>query len=206
MKCFLISACLTFFIFPKADAQNIDSTIEKYGNEYGQERAYLHYDKSNYAPGETVWFKAYLMQGIFPVIESKTLYIDWTDDKGTLLLHSSTPIVDGTAIGQNDIPNNYTGEFIHIRAYTKWMLNFDSSFLYDKDIRVLTKSNIPKASKFPIIPSIQFFPEGGNLIANVSNKVAFKANDQYGRPVIVKGIIQKKTGGTLDSLRTIHDG
>ena len=48
-----------------AVAQNIDSTIAIYANEYGQERTYLHYDKSTYVPGETIWFKAYLMEGIF---------------------------------------------------------------------------------------------------------------------------------------------
>ena len=83
------------FLFYSLDiaAQNIDSTIEKYGNDYGQERTYLHYDKSTYAAGETIWYKAYLMNGIFPADESKTMYVDWTDDKGTLLLHSMIPIV-----------------------------------------------------------------------------------------------------------------
>ncbi len=204
-RCVAITS-LILSLFCKANAQNIDATIEKYANEYGSERSYLHYDKATYAPGETVWYKAYLMQGIYPAADSKTLYIDWTDDKGKLLLHSLAPILDATSVGQFDIPESYTGRFIHVKVYTKWMLNFDSAFLYNNDIRILTKSNIAQTSKITVIPSLQFFPEGGDMVANVNNKIAFKANDQYGRPVNIKGSIFDKAGELLDSLHIIHDG
>ncbi|MDQ6761084.1 MAG: hypothetical protein M3015_00480 [Bacteroidota bacterium] len=206
MKQFLISACTTFFLFFTAAAQNIDSTIEIYAAKYGQERAYIHYDKSTYAPGETIWFKVYMLQDIYPANGSKTFYIDWTDDKGNLLSHNSSPVVDGTTVGQFDIPATYTGKFIHIKAYTKWMLNFDSAFLYNNDLRILTTNTLTEKTKIVITPALQFFPEGGDIVAGVTNKVAFKANDQYGRPVKIKGIVQNKSGGLLDSLHIIHDG
>ena len=206
MKRCAFTTCLVFFILLNTQAQIIDSTIEKYANEYSSERIYLHYDKSTYAPGETIWFKAYMMQGIYPATDSKTLYIDWTDDKGNLLLHSPSPIVDGTTVGQFDLPSNYTGKFVHLKVYTKWMLNFDTAFLYNNDLRILTKTNIAQASKMVITPSLQFFPEGGDMITGVTNKIAFKADDQFGRPVLIKGNITDKAGKVLDSLHTIHDG
>ena len=189
-----------------AGAQNIDSTIAIYASRYAQERTYLHYDKSAYAPGETIWFKAYMMQGIYPADESKTFYTDWTDDKGNLLSHNVSPIVDANTNGQFDIPANYTGQYIHIKAYTKWMLNFDSAFLYNKDIRILNKSTSSSITKNTIVPVIEFFPEGGDAVAGVVNKIAFKANDQWGRPVKIKGIIQTNQGAKIDSLHIIHDG
>ena len=194
------------FLFLNSGAQNIDSTIEKYGNDYGQEKTYLHYDKSTYATGETIWYKAYIMNGINAADESKTFYVDWTDDKGKLLSHSVIPVVYATAAGQFDIPADYTGKYIHVKAYTKWMLNFDSSFLYNKDIRILSKTNNSSALKNTIIPSLQFFPEGGDAVTGVVNKIAFKANDQWGRPIKIKGIVQDNHGVKIDSLRTIHDG
>ncbi|MEP7251089.1 MAG: hypothetical protein ABI683_01880 [Ginsengibacter sp.] len=206
MKRCAFTTCLVFFILLHTQAQTIDSTIEKYAGEYSSERIYLHYDKSTYAPGETIWFKAYLMQGIYPATDSKTLYIDWTDDKGNVLLHSPSPIVDGTTVGQFDLPATYTGKFIHLKAYTKWMLNFDTAFLYNNDLRVLTKTNIAQATKMVITPSLQFFPEGGDMITGVTNKIAFKASDQFGRPVLIKGEITDKAGKVLDSLHVIHDG
>ncbi len=206
MKHTTAAICILLFLFCNASAQNIDSTIEKYANEYGQERAYLHYDKSTYLPGETIWFKAYLMKAIYPADESKTMYIDWTDEKGALLYRTMSPIEYATTNGQFDIPSAYSGKFIHVKAYTKWMLNFDSSFLYNKDIRILTKSNAPSVSKNTVIPSVQFFPEGGDAIAGVLNKIAFKANDQWGRPVKIKGVIKNNAGVTVDSIHVIHDG
>jgi hypothetical protein len=194
------------FSFLAGVAQNIDSTIEKYGNDYGQEKTYLHYDKSTYAAGETIWYKAYIMNGIYASDESKTFYVDWTDDKGKLLSHSILPVVYATAVGQFDIPGDYKGRYLHVKAYTKWMLNFDSSFLYNKDIRILSKTSSPSPVKNAIIPSLQFFPEGGDAVEGVSNKIAFKANDQWGRPIKIKGIIQDNKGVKIDSIHIIHDG
>ena len=85
MKQIIAIASIFLFSYKIAGAQNIDSTIAGYANDFGQERMYLHFDKSSYAPGETIWFKAYLMKAVFPSDESKTVYVDWTDDKGNLL-------------------------------------------------------------------------------------------------------------------------
>jgi hypothetical protein len=204
MKRFILVIIFLFSLL-HINAQNIDSTIEKYANEYGQEKAYLHFDKSTYAAGETIWYKAYIMNGIYPSDESKTFYVDVTDDKGKLLLHSIIPVVYAGATGQFDVPNDYTGKYIHLKAYTKWMLNFDSSFLYNKDIRILSKS-AAGSFKNTVIPSLQFFPEGGDAIEGVSNKIAFQANDQWGRPEKIKGIVENNHGEKVDSLRILHDG
>ena len=199
--CFIL-----FFSFLTAGAQDIDATIARYAGDFGQERLYLHYDKASYAAGETIWFKAYIMKAIFPADESKTIYVDWTDDKGNLLLHCVSPVQEASSFGQFDIPANYAGKYIHVKAYTKWMLNFDSAFLYNKDIGILSKNTNTAASKNTIIPELSFFPEGGDAISGVINKIAFKANDQWGRPIKVKGIIQNNKNQTVDSLRVIHDG
>jgi hypothetical protein len=52
----------------------------------------------------------------------------------------------------------------------------------------------------------KFFPEGGDIIAGVRNKIAFKAADQWGRPVSIKGAILNSAGKVVDSLHTRHDG
>lgn len=201
----LFAAFVVFFIsISCATAQTFEKNLETYANNFTSERIYLHYDKSAYAPGETVWFKLYMMQTIFPAEDSKTVYIDWTDPTGKLLLHTISPVQDGTAFGQFAIPDDYKGQYLHARAYTKWMLNFDSSFLYNKDIRILSDSIAP--SNMDIKPELEFFPEGGDIIVAVNNKIAFKANDQYGRPVKIKGVIKNSNGEVIDKLQAIHNG
>jgi hypothetical protein len=206
MKRFIV-LLITFFLFlTNTRAQNLDSAIATYANKYDQERCYLHYDKSTYAPGETIWFKAYLMSGVSPAYSSKTFYVDWTDDKGNLLFHSVHPLVDATSNGQFMVPVDYKGRYIHVKAYTKWMLNFDSSFLYEKDLTILFKKPATPVATPATIPSIQFFPEGGDAVMSVANKIAFKANDQWGRPIKIKGVIVSDKGEKMDSLRIKHDG
>src|SRR5690606_41318267 len=43
--------------------------------------------------------------------------------------------------GQFDIPATYKGSSLQVKAYTKWMLNFDTAFLYSKNIPVLQKTS-----------------------------------------------------------------
>src|SRR3982751_3164861 len=128
-------------------SQDIDATIAAYAEKFPQEKAYLHYDKASYAPGETIWFKIYMMEGINPATESKNFYIDWTDEKGAVIYRTLAPVVDGLSNGQFTVPADYTGRFIHAKGYTKWMLNFDSSFLYQKDIRILSTNAAQNAYK-----------------------------------------------------------
>ncbi|MGZ8541829.1 MAG: hypothetical protein ACXWV6_14335, partial [Chitinophagaceae bacterium] len=162
--------------------------------------------KSVYSAGETIWFKAYMMNEVVPADESKTLYIDWIDDKGTVLLHAVSPLVDAVTNGQFEIPADYKGKLLHVRAYTKWMLNFDSAFLYHKEIPMLTRDRGIADAKNKIIPTIRFFPEGGDIIAGIPNKIAFKANDQWGRPVKVTGVVINSLGKTEDKISTLHAG
>src|SRR5581483_12266576 len=48
--------------------------------------------------------------------------------------------------------------------------------------------------------------EGGDLVAGVESMVAFKADDQFGLPVNIKGSIQDKTGKEVLTFTSEHDG
>ncbi len=189
-----------------ADAQvKIDSMIGLYSNRYGQERVYLHYDKSVYTPGETIWFKAYLMVGLEPSYYSKTLYVDFLAPNGAILQHTSSPLIESSAKGQFEIPATFKGKTIKVRAYTKWMLNFDSTFLYNKDLAVFQAmpAAAPAAAKKT---SVKFLPEGGQLVAGLPGRVAFKAVDNNGDPSRITGIVKDASGKKIADLLTLHDG
>jgi hypothetical protein len=120
-----------------------------------------------------------LSNELYPSNESKTIYVDWLDDKGTVLSHTMSPVLEASSTGQFAVPEAYTGSVLHVRAYTRWMLNFDTSFIYAKQLRVLGVTP-PGPVKTKTITSIQFLPEGGDAIAGLKTKVAFKATDQWG--------------------------
>ena len=199
-----LTILILFFSLPIM-AQDILKNVEKYSAGFQEEKIYIHYDKTAYSPGETIWYKIYLMKTIFPEEDSRTVYIDFSNEKGELLLHSSAAVIEGAAYSQFEISPDYKGQFIYVKAYTKWMLNFDSAFLYHKEIKILNKNSgpLPKRTR---ANEITFFPEGGNIIEGIVNKVAFKINDEFGRPVNAKGIIQNNSAKIVDSLRVLHDG
>jgi len=66
-------------------------------------------------------------------------------------------------------------------------------------------------SKFPLKNSFsaadfQFFPEGGDLLENVSSKVAFKAVQEMGLGLDLKGEIVDNTGKVINSIQSQHQG
>ncbi len=185
-------------------AQRFDTTLSKLNREYKQEKLYLHFDRSVYSPGETIWFKAYLFTGNTPSVISKTIYAELFDDKGKLLERKSAPALMSSAAAAFDLPTNLSSSVIYIRAYTKWMLNFDSTFLYTKAIPIATAKKNAKEinSNF----SLQFFPESGYLIQNVLSRVAFKATDNICLPINISGEITDSKGAKIISFKSIHDG
>ena len=206
----LIATVFAFFclcLTNSIKAQELDSFLLKSSENFQQEKIHLHFDRSVYNKGETIWYKAYLMAGFDISDYSKTMYFDWYDDNGNLIKHIAAAIFESTARGQFSIPEKYKGQSLHVKAYTNWMLNFDKSFIYNRDIKVYQSWAAKKAITKPVT-SVQFFPEGGNLIAGVSCKLAFKANNQKGLPVrITKGYIKDVTKNTeLTTFSSVHDG
>lgn len=185
---------------------NFRSNLEYLATNFPQEKIYIHYDKSSYNAGEFIYFKAYLSEGINASAISKTLYVDFTDSAGKLMQHQVLPIEQAGAYGSFEIPYKYTAERIGIKVYTRWMLNFDSSFLYQKDIKISQTKKLKKAPPAQQAVSLQFFPEGGSSIAGVNGIIAFKANYSNGLPAAITGKIVDQAGNTVTTIKTEHDG
>ena len=202
-----IATLLMFTIICRGlQAQQIDSLVNILDSKYLQEKIYLQVDKAYYNAGETIWFKAYLSADNLPHPFSKTMYAELMDDKGTLLQRKMMPIVQSGAASNFDLPDTVNSTRLFIRAYTTWMLNFDSSLLYLKPIQIIPAKTIVKKTPNPTTYSLQFFPEGGDLVNNISSRVAFKAADNQGTPIVVKGDIVDSKGKKITSFSSIHDG
>ena len=132
------SSILFFLIGFSTHAQRFDSALSKLNREYKQEKLYLHFDRALYNPGETIWFKAYLFTDNLPSLISKTIYAELVDDKGKILDRKIAPVVMSSAAASFDLPTNLPDAVVFVRAYTKWMLNFDTAFIYTKAIPLVS--------------------------------------------------------------------
>ncbi|HEY6899167.1 MAG TPA: hypothetical protein VI233_00930 [Puia sp.] len=191
----------------------IDSVLKVYSQRYPQEKVYVQLDRATYRAGETIWFKAYLFSGAAPSEISKNFYVDFFDEGGGLMKHFVTPVVLSSAKGQFEIPAGYSGR-VRVRAYTRWMLNFDNDYV--RDVFVVGAARVASAPAgrglargagvAAVAGTLQFFPEGGELVNGVNSRLAFLAADGMGRPVEAAGGIYTGKGVFVDSFFSRHDG
>ncbi len=190
-----------------AYSQAIEAALQNYTAKAPQEKLYVQFDNVKYGTGQTVWYKAYIMNGFQPSLLSKNFYIDWYDDNGKLISSSVTPIISSFSTGNFKIPENYVGTNIHAMAYTKWMRNFDPAYFFNQDLQIVSnKANAASKNMDIKESSIQILPESGNFIAGKLNVLAFKVVNGLGFPENSNGVIRNTKGDSVTSFRTVHDG
>lgn len=157
------------------------------------EKIYIHTDKDFYLPGETVWFKAYLLEN--KSLTSKTnLFTGLYDENGKLVSQKTYPVFNGAAVGDFTIPDSTLFSHFQLRVYTR---NKEVSGVNDYilPLKVYQKSLASISTNSPGITStIQVHPEGGKLVLGVNNHVIFKTN------IVGQAAIIDETGKLVDSL------
>jgi hypothetical protein len=69
-------------------------------------------------------------------------------------------------------------------------------------VRPLPVARIPVPSQ----TRVELFPEGGFIVRGIPSRVAFKASNQFGNPVLVKALLLNDKNKVLDTLKVQHDG
>ena len=103
-----------------------------------EEKLWLHLDKPYYAAGDTIRFRAYLSDAmtLCPDTLSNFIYVDLFDRRNKLI--SSKKIKRDSVGFANNLYISDTlsaGEYT-LQAYTGWMLNFDPSCFFQKNILI----------------------------------------------------------------------
>ncbi|MES2809817.1 MAG: hypothetical protein V4619_14395 [Bacteroidota bacterium] len=128
-------------IKPDKNMAAIIAPLDSFNTRFPVEKVYVHTDKPYYNIGDTLWFKAYLVDKInqAPSKISGTLYVDMADDTATMARRVSVPVKDGVAYGQIPLTKAIFHEGgYQFRAYTNWMQNFDSDHFFNRRIYVGT--------------------------------------------------------------------
>ena len=202
---FFVLLLMTFYA-EKAQAQIYDSVINLYEQQLPLEKMHIHFDRTMYNKGETIFYKLYVLSGLEWTTLSKNVYVNWYDANGNYIKQTVAPLLKSSAKGSFEVPPNYKGDFIRLKAFTRWMLNDDSIFIYEKNIPVndgsIAKTKTITTSK----TRVDVFPEGGVLVNGLNSKVAFKATNGFGIPVFIKGFLVNDKNKVLDTLKIAHDG
>lgn len=92
-----------------------------------QEKPYLHLDNNCYFLGDTIWYKAYLVEAasLRPTAESHILYVELVDPEGHVVerhrQYIGRPDADH---GDFALADTLRSGYYELRAYTRWMMNF----------------------------------------------------------------------------------
>lgn len=223
----LVSAIPAVFIaFRNADDPRITrilAQLEAFTAHTKMQKIYLQTDKVKYMPGETIWLKAYLLDAatLTPDLKSREIFVDLIDRNNKVTESIILKNEDGFARGDISLNDSLPEGNFQIVAYTNWMKNFDESFYFSKNIRIvnpgyskyITQSslagirqfnrNILSAEKERII---RFFPEGGNVVSDLPCHMAFEAVNKLGDGVNVKGEILDQDDNRVCSFESRHSG
>ncbi|GAB1453382.1 hypothetical protein MASR2M47_34380 [Draconibacterium sp.] len=201
--------CLTSLF---SQAQTIENWIVD-NEKFPVEKIYIHTDAENYFTGDTVWFKAYLIDSrsgkLIPSAEN--LYISLLDASGTSVLQLVLLCVNGQASGSFAITEKMKiGNFM-LQAYTNYLFNFTPDSHFYKQITVSRVSGFSGSSVFRnrtenMVADVAFLPEGGVLLENASNLVAFKAISKLGYGVNASGTVKDEKGLTVATFSTDYKG
>lgn len=196
---------------------------------YQQEKVYLHFDNTAYYLGETIWFKAYVVQTGRNSLShlSKTLYVDLITQEGDVVESKKIKLTDGKGVGEFLLKDTLRAGFYEVRAYTRFLLNQGDEAIFsrvfacydlpklvgDYQDRRLTNRN-PNESLYNYRPKhentgsfkLYFYPEGGHLVEDVYTRVAFQAFDKDGSDAPVTGVVLNGKGDTLARMVTQHQG
>ena len=224
--------CLLVFVLmsSKLYSQETASNTQEQVSAPNIEKIYLHTDRNYYTMGESLWYKAYSVYAYNNLLfdNSNVLYVELISPDSIIIARNKTLLKEGLGHGDFKLTDSIgvkkSGTY-QLRAYTNWSRNFGEDFVFNKEIQILdifnqtsTKNNVPLnekvnktldkdingATKNNI--KVQFFPEGGSLIENVSSIVAFKVIDVNGFPVKIQGKVLNSNNELIALFASVHDG
>ena len=196
-------------LFSHADEKSLDTLVLKSiiaSRALPQERVYLHFDNSGYYLGETMWFKAYCVGGNGATVatpQSKVLYVELCAPEGYVVETKKYKLDEkGCCNGEFELKPSLLSGYYEVRAYTRYMLNWGDDAVFSRVFPVYDKVNGDNYDFRNIFdrkrgflyrgewvthenkePTLNFYPEGGHLVAGIETKVAFELRDKSGKPL-----------------------
>ncbi len=164
---------------------NIIEKTQKFNSGHPFEKVFLHFDKPYYALNDTIWVKAYVTVDLHvPTSLSKIVYIDFISEDHIFTAQLKLQLINGVANSYLPLlPAIFKHGYYHVRAYTKWMRNFDEAYFFNRTISIGTmQSGV-------VLPKITFANSITEKLAKINANIIYK--DQNGVPYANKKVSWK---------------
>ena len=130
----------------KTDTLDILQRILDYYKRVPKEQIYVHTDKPYYVPGDTVWFRAHLVDAVThtPISRSRYVYVELLDNAIDTLVQRVMVKCDSDGVFANAItlPRQLRSGCYTLAAYTQWMRNFPVERFFYKQLLVVGNTSL----------------------------------------------------------------
>jgi hypothetical protein len=206
----LLLAAMVFMAFsPEVEGllDRLMTQLETYNKKRPQEKLYLHLDRPAYLAGDTIWAQAYLTDRLNqPWDLSKLIHVQLENDKGIPVKQWQLPVDEGFASASFMLPADLKGGLYRLKAFTNWMRNFDESTCYSTYLPIYEAGNQQDFTFQSETPIVQYFPEGGTLVRKLVSRVAVRAHNNKGKPIMIHAQVLKGEGETVTFFSTNKQG
>lgn len=200
--------CFLFLCVFKLFGQQVNTSadtlamrLNRYTEQSSLNSVYLRTSKGVFEVHEDVWFKAYVLDAKSLRLSDldKTLYVQLSRaGSEQVVWREKYPVLTGIVEGHLYLDSLVAeGDYI-LEAYSAHSFQPKSSFFYaSQPIRIIKNLNSLMEKKESAAVSadvankiqLNILPEGGQLVAGVTNRIAFKAVNHKGEPIHVTGTL-----------------
>ena len=175
-----------------------------FDHEFPREKVFLHLDNNAYYEGDSLFYKAYVVRAssLKPTDISGVLYVELLNAAGQMMERQLVKIDSlGGGNGCIKFDHHMHSGYYEVRAYTRAMLNWGEEAYFSRVIPLFERTKesfaiepldtswkVPEMAKRPFtfdgsnVRRLEFYPEGGQRIEGLAQRIAFRVTDGNGLP------------------------
>jgi hypothetical protein len=145
-------------LFAISQTQTKQFTFEEYIKKQVNEQVYMHTDRDVYAPGDTIWFKAYIRNKMsLKKTHLSQLFYVFLVSKDFVLRWEKYLIEDSQSKGYFTIKDSDAEGTYYLVALSSWMNNYEPDCFFRK--KIMIRNNFGKNQKYtPFFNKHNYFP------------------------------------------------
>lgn len=161
------------------DSDRMSNQLQLFNKTQFQETTYLHVNTSFLVVGESILFTVYCLNANDDRLSdlSTIAYVELINENAVPVLQTKIVLKEGIGFGDFFLPSTLSSGNYSLIAYTKWMRNFSKENFFKTQLTIINPFRKPATPTLSKNEGgvLEFFPEGGKLIANINNTIGFRA-------------------------------
>lgn len=146
---------------------SICSCLLEQVKQFPQEKVHVHTDRSTFMAGETMWWRAFLVDAVSNRLfaASRYLYAELINPFNKVVSRVKVRCEEGYYFyGHLDLDETLPGGDYTLRVYTRYMENMDEGYFFRKPIRIIS----PFANAFQFEASLEGGIDSKTLVAKIN--------------------------------------